>query len=429
MRRMRPADWWITTAAVSAVGLGLLITPPPTMAQMARPSMNASPGFARTVQHLMDQARKEAAAGNLEAALQTALRARKIAEAAGSSLGASPDCSPAAADKLYRELLDQRPVALPSRTPVTQMPSAPPPQAPIVAAPTRETKPADAALWRPKTAPVKTAAVDEADVSRSESPAAKPVVLKRSLVPDVPVATKLELMSSLSIVGGDRVRSESEPRQVIPLEDVAPTTTAADLPEWAQLPKPQTIPEVTTESPQVVTAVNETVVIPQPQRGERAEWSSIGAVAPRQRLARADSLRGDGWRSPSESSSAAVTPASGTMTERPEAMMAALAYRRGAVSSADAPAVKEPVVPPPPLELDEVDVSLRSPSVWIRETTPVLAPAAPPVEKPATSWRSFTQWTKHRGWSGTSAAAGLAAALLACLACVIAIIPRRSVRD
>lgn len=65
-------------------------------------------GFAASVRQLMDKARQQAAAGQWDAAVQSALRARKIAEASSAMLDPSADFSPAAADQLLKELVARR---------------------------------------------------------------------------------------------------------------------------------------------------------------------------------------------------------------------------------------------------------------------------------------------------------------------------------
>ncbi len=73
---------------------------PPVQVQAPKPQN----GFAASVQRLMEQARQEAAAGNTDAALQTAQRAHKIAEAASSVLGNDPSCSPAVTRKFVEDI-------------------------------------------------------------------------------------------------------------------------------------------------------------------------------------------------------------------------------------------------------------------------------------------------------------------------------------
>lgn len=440
MRRNRWAGLIVrltSTAAVSAVGFSLLAAPIPAVAQVggktaARPVANSSSGFARTVQHLMDKARKEAAAGNLDAAIQTALRAKKIAEAAATTLGASPDCSPEAADQLYRDLLVQRPAAPAPQTVVEVTAPSPVPKAPVISAPARAVASSDVEKWRPQSARPKATPIGDSDASRSESPPVKPVLLKRTLTADAPIATELGLQSSMAIVGGDRSPNESEPRNILPLEDVPVVARNEVEPEWARdVSSDLAIPEITEEQPRPVTSAPTSS--PQPRRMDVSEWSSVGAVAPRQRLARVDDLRNDGWQSPAGHHQA-VTRAGG-VSERAETVADAVsptAYHRkpevATLADAATPIVEKEAAaaPAPPMELDEIDVALHSPSVWVRDTTPVLAPSVPKQDEAATVWQTFSNWTKQRGWTATSAAMGFAAAVLAVMACVLALIPRRN---
>ncbi len=74
----------------------------PAVAVQPEPPAN---GFATTVRRLMDQARAQAAAGQYDAAVQTAERARKIADASSTVLGTGPDVSVAAADLLCQQFI------------------------------------------------------------------------------------------------------------------------------------------------------------------------------------------------------------------------------------------------------------------------------------------------------------------------------------
>jgi hypothetical protein len=110
----------------------------PAVAPQPEPPVN---GFATTVRRLMDQARAQAAAGQYDAAVQTAQRARKIADASATVLGTRTDVSVAAADELCQQLITlrdaqepagqvvtapARPSTSPVRTPVTSdLPAAP----------------------------------------------------------------------------------------------------------------------------------------------------------------------------------------------------------------------------------------------------------------------------------------------------------------
>lgn len=251
---------------------------PETPAAAPAPAAPAPTGFALTVQRLMEQSRREAAAGEIDAAIKAAQRAKKIAEAASSSLGASPDCSPAAADQLYRELLALRPSTSPAPVsvatappivtapvqlksaaiPQTTMPTstrvvatedvpAPHPSnrerwqplqtvdaelpapvvARVIAAPKPEPIPDE--VYFPEEAPASIVLENEVGVTQA------PVTLKRSYDSTAPIATELGLASSLDIVGGDRADSSSDqPRLSLPIEE--PVVTADDTadPQWVQ---------------------------------------------------------------------------------------------------------------------------------------------------------------------------------------------------
>jgi len=73
----------------------------PSVAKAAPAPQN---GFAATIERLLVEARRQAAAGQIDAARQTAQRARKIAEASSSVLGNDPRVSTAAVDQLLRDL-------------------------------------------------------------------------------------------------------------------------------------------------------------------------------------------------------------------------------------------------------------------------------------------------------------------------------------
>lgn len=391
MRRTRPTGWIVSTAAVSAVGLSLLAAPVATLAQSARPATSSSGGFSKTVQHLLDQARKDAAVGQLDTAIQTAFRAKKIAEASATAKGTPSDEACLVADQLYRELLTQRSRSIhpePSRSTVSleSIVSA----EPVTTALASKDDAADPAT--PVQADMKVVSSDAAPL--------KPVVLKRGR---------------------------------ITLSSVAPQTASAETsaPLWKG---PDSQPAA---NPAPVVEARPTMA--SPNQGKPTEWTSAGAVVPRQRLARGESLRSDGWHSPGENPSA-VTRAGGSVSDLQEASetaVAPVAYHNGLDSERNAASELESLMPsktegraapPPPFELEELDVAMQSPSVWVRDTTPILAPETTAAAPPATAWQSFSKWTKHRGWSGSSAAAGIAAAILAVLACALALVPRRSGR-
>lgn len=71
---------------------------------VAAPAAPPKNGFATSITRLMDQARTAAQQGDFEAALQSAERAEKLADAAAGVLGTHADCSPEAASKLVQDL-------------------------------------------------------------------------------------------------------------------------------------------------------------------------------------------------------------------------------------------------------------------------------------------------------------------------------------
>jgi hypothetical protein len=77
-------------------------------APMAPQPASSQNGFAATIERLLVDARRQAAAGQVEEAIKTAQRARKIAEASSAVLHDHPEVSTAAADQLLRELLAMR---------------------------------------------------------------------------------------------------------------------------------------------------------------------------------------------------------------------------------------------------------------------------------------------------------------------------------
>lgn len=394
MRRTRPSRWMVSTAAISAVGLSLLSTPVVTLAQSPLPSAASPTGFSRTVQHLLDQARKEAAAGNLDAAVQTAFRAKKIAEASAVTKGKPADDAIQMADQLYRDLLTQRSRATstkPAQDTVTL-------ESIVSVEPVTTTSSRDHQLVEPTT-PVQAGM----RVVSADSAPLKPVVLKRGRI----------ALSSVAKPSESHTSAEST-------ETSAPLWNGPDAQQTARKDAP-----VAEASPSVVS----------PTQSKLSGWSSAGAVVPRQRLARGESLRSDGWHSPGDAP-ASVTRAGGP-SESNDAAVAPVAYHNGLDAPRDQfselealmpPAAETQPAPPPPFELEELDVAMQSPSVWVRDTTPVLAPASPATAERATAWQAFSKWSKHRGWSGSSAAAGIAAAILAVLACVIALVPRKAGR-
>ncbi len=482
----------MTAAAVSTVSLGFLVEPIATVAQTGpvrfgrkpQPAVPSSSGFAQTVKQLMEQARREAAAGNVDEAIKTSQRASKIAEAAASMLGASPDCSPAAAEQLHRELLALRPstspapasqaVAQPSATvretppnmeqwqpQVSSNDTVPPPVvAKIIAAPRSQPVPEE--VYFP---------VEAAESIEIESPVttSRPaVVLKRTYVASAPLATELGLESTLSIIGGTRPVSPSvEPRRTLPLGDAVVANGGDAEPDWMRSEAPvdaaidPTAPLlgiVPSESarPDAAAFVEMTVVPAKPewetphvtaQEAPPAEsvpgrlrlvsdWNSSGAVVRKQRIARSESLRTDGWESLTSSSNT-VTRAGGSVSDETEnpakEAVAPTAYR---ASTANGLFENLPVgdqeqlriAPPPPEDFDEDDVVLQSPSVWKREgvaTLPATEASKPSELSPV--WQRFTAWAQRRGWTATAALMGIAAAVMAVAAFILALIPRERI--
>lgn len=234
-------------------------------------------GFALTIQKLMDQARQEADAGSIDAAIKTAQRAKKIAEAAAPTLGASPDCSPAVVDQFYRDLLAMRPTSLsPSGRSVFDRDDDAEGEvnyAVEALRPVAESKVIKASAviekegqgtpgverWQPQgsnraaapvpvvariiAAPKAEAVLDEVDFP-AESPASivigptapavkSSVVLKRAHIPDAPIASDLGLSSSMMIVGGNRSDHAADvSNHELPLDQPLQITTDEADPDW-----------------------------------------------------------------------------------------------------------------------------------------------------------------------------------------------------
>ncbi len=150
--------WFVRRALPSLAAAACLAAPEFAVAQSGWKWFGAKPveqvqapkpqnGFAASVQRLMEQARQEAAAGNTQAALQTAQRAHKIAEAASSVLGSDPMCSPDVTRKFVADIatlnqgnsaatLVQAPPSVPAQIAPEQRLAAPPrPAAAPIAAP------------------------------------------------------------------------------------------------------------------------------------------------------------------------------------------------------------------------------------------------------------------------------------------------------
>jgi len=133
--------WW--RAAPSAVAALALIggTAEDCAAQSGRKWFNSKPtpvkqaappqnGFAATIERLLNDARRQAAAGQIEESIKTAQRARKIAEASSAVLRDDPAVTVAAADELLRELYTLQ-GELPSLNPVAAAPPMPQPTVPV----------------------------------------------------------------------------------------------------------------------------------------------------------------------------------------------------------------------------------------------------------------------------------------------------------
>lgn len=152
-------DWQkllLRTAAPSVAALATLTATPqstpaqsgwklfsrkPTAVQAPAPKTN---GFAATVDRLMTESRRQAGEGRFDEAIRLAERARKIAEASSTVLGADPNCSPQSADKLVQELLALRDAAAAGATVAQQAPPATHPRVvartPAAAAPTQPSR-------------------------------------------------------------------------------------------------------------------------------------------------------------------------------------------------------------------------------------------------------------------------------------------------
>lgn len=287
-----------SAAAVAAVGIGVIGEPAAALGQgfklfgrkAEKTSEEPAPkkalpapaptGFEKTVRQLMEQSRREAAAGKVDAAIRTAERARKISQAASTMIGDSSDCSPAATDQFYHEMLALRPAATPS--PAATMATAKPvkptvvedvfeepvpaPQAPVVTAPkvaVREVKPSPSVeKWQPLIssadelpAPVVAKVIAAPAIEEEEAyfPAEtiEPVVTENDTeTPAVvlgrperfgPVATEPEPSSSLDIVGGERKASLTlRPRVDRPLPTDIDLQPKDAEPDWERTDAPLT---------------------------------------------------------------------------------------------------------------------------------------------------------------------------------------------
>lgn len=160
-------------------------------------------GFAASVQRLMEQARQEAAAGNTQAALQTAQRAHKIAEAASSVLGSDPMCSPDVTRKFVADIAT-----------LSQGNSAPP------------------MVQAPPTVPAQIA--PEQRLAVAPRPAAAPIATPRPQAPSIVSALPAvpQVMESAPIPTAPESRPlpafVSRPRPVVAL--LPPTAAGAELP-------------------------------------------------------------------------------------------------------------------------------------------------------------------------------------------------------
>lgn len=231
---------------------------PPTAQQPPRPQS----GFASAIQRLMEQARQEAAAGDYHAALKTAERAHKIADAATGVLGRDPEFSPDVTRKFLNDMvaLADASRGVPSAVVASKpKPSGPPvpsknalamsapaakPQAvvtqPLVAAPVVQAEPA---AQLPVSTPV--AAITPQAIVWSEEPAEPP-----RPAPAVPELDTSSPGSMFAILGGEARNSTGS------------AVNHAPLPDWTALDA------VTVETTQSATSASRKVT-----------WSSRDAAA------------------------------------------------------------------------------------------------------------------------------------------------------
>jgi hypothetical protein len=203
--------------------------PAPTAPQPAA-SQN---GFAATIERLLVDARRQAAAGQIDEAIKTAQRARKIAEASSAVLHDNPEVSIAAADQLLQELLTLRGTTAPA----------------VVEASPRSVGPAAFAVRpapsqvRPQVAPP--VAIPE---PRAVRPAAEPFVPTS----DVLASSRSRSIGNFDangfqIVGGDAATSRVTDRDWESLNDafIPPIEVvlgpAESLPPLVEPPRPQPV--------------------------------------------------------------------------------------------------------------------------------------------------------------------------------------------
>lgn len=204
---------------------------PPTAQQPPRPQS----GFASAIQRLMEQARQEAAAGDYHAALKTAERAHKIADAATGVLGRDPEFSP---DVTRKFLNDMVALADASRgVPSAVVASKPKPSGPPI--PSKNALAMSAPAAKPQavvTQPLTVAQVIEAE-PQAQSPVSSPVaaITPQAIVwsedpadppPPAPAVPELDTSSPSSmfaILGGEARNS------------TGPAINHAPLPDWTAL--------------------------------------------------------------------------------------------------------------------------------------------------------------------------------------------------
>lgn len=181
------------------------------------PEPVARNGFAAAVTRLMEQARREAQQGDFEAAIHSAERAAKLAEAAKDVLGPHPDCTPEAAHKLVNDLRVLQSAGTIARKPLT------PPLTPAVAVAPKSTRTlpstlpaanvpqATAARFEPRT-PAAGLASPSLNVSQQTQSPTRPVPAQPAFVPSAltppPVATVVTrpaVSSSSDFVAGGAI--------------------------------------------------------------------------------------------------------------------------------------------------------------------------------------------------------------------------------
>ncbi|MBI1346918.1 hypothetical protein GC163_11590 [bacterium] len=154
-------------------------------ASPAVPAPAPKNGFATSVTRLMEQARREAEQGQLDAAVQTAERAQKLADAAQGVLGPHADCSPEAARQLVQDLQVLQahqggsPVAMPQRQIATTTPSVTP-------------APVKVALTKPAPAPGVSVPVRPQPVKPPVNLVQRPTPAVRTQYPQPPVIERPE---------------------------------------------------------------------------------------------------------------------------------------------------------------------------------------------------------------------------------------------